>query len=87
MPQKLLKPSKLRIEVIHEDDGQVTVRAPQLDLAYCAESEPEAWTGWLNTLEDMREYLMKNRSRLSEDLERKRRIIERPLRYIYSRKG
>ncbi len=69
---------RLRVKLIKEDDGRITMSSPQLDIASFGKTELEAWEAFLSALEDVRRFYFENRSTLSPRLREKLRILETP---------
>lgn len=66
----------LRVNLIREDDGRITVASPELDIAAFGSTELEAWENFLSALEELRDFYFENKETLSPELLRKLDIFE-----------
>jgi hypothetical protein len=66
----------LRVKLIREDDGRITVASTELDIAAFGSTELEAWENFLSALEELRDFYFENRETLSPQLLRKLHIFE-----------
>jgi hypothetical protein len=70
---------RLRVKVITEDDGRVTIYSAQLDIASFGRTKSEARERFLAALDDLRRFYLENKSTLSRPLLEKLQILESPL--------
>lgn len=69
---------RLRVKVIREDDGKITMSSPQLDIASFGDTESEAREAFLEALADISDFYLGNKDTLSPRLRKKLRILESP---------
>lgn len=73
---QLLHFETLRVELINEEDGRITISSPQLDIASFGNTELEAWEAFLDALADLTDFYFENRKTLSPQLRKKLQILE-----------
>ena len=66
----------LRVNLIREHDGRITVASPELDIAAFGNTELEAWENFLSALQDLRAFYFENKDTLSPVLLGKLHIFE-----------
>jgi hypothetical protein len=73
---QLLHFETLRVELINEEGGRITVSSPQLDIASFGNTELEAWEAFVDALADLTDFYFENRKTLSPPLRKKLQILE-----------
>ncbi len=66
----------LRVKLIREDDGRITMASPDLDIGAFGNSELDAWENFLSALQNLTAFYFENKKKLSPVLLRKCRIFE-----------